>query len=817
MYIFFQNIKSNLKKEPLVTILFLIQLAVTAFAIFVTCFEVKYESDRMKSVNNSLVESRIYNFNTNYEILNPLTLWVGENTDGYCEIADKCIEEIKEIDGVELVHNNYSAALWVQDPCLFMREEDRNSNKNSNSLLHSSETVTNTSQWRRVQIDKSFFEKFPFKLDSGRMFTDEEWEADYAALGKVPALLGSRFKEYCKIGDTFEASFGNDYISYNFLNFEVIGFIEEDEVFPDNTGSTLETYNDKIVVPIPICNYYDERYFFYGSDNIPKNREWGEMWYSSYLIVERENEQEIIDQIYGIYEKYGVKDVFTLGKYKGDTAAVSNNYKESMFIRLVLTYITVFFSFVSIALITVNRISSNIRNYAIHLISGGTFHNIYMFIIGEIVFYSVIGFALGFAGYYIRNFYLNYIRNMTYEHIFGIRLGWFICVLMLILFVIISLLIIINRMKKTDLSSALRDKLSSGNRGTIYKVVTVAAFAVISVCIIFAVSYLVFLNKIDMYYRHFYTANTNLITVNNDPNIDSNVKISTDYKNLGDNYVVDKFLSTSYSDVKPYIRATYYKGDVALPEIRHGRYFTEEELDNKVPKYVAVIGQTAYDDFAVVREDGSSYFEYLGKQFEIIGIIGRLDGTTTKIDEWVIVPLNTYMLTFKEPKGNYFIDGPTKADIEKASETFIANIENEARYTINDQEFSAIVVGPTDALITLAVMIGLNIIIICIYYTDKKQYTIGVKKFLGYSRKMIFIDLFAGFFFRASIGFAIGMTIIFAVISSPLSDSLMFRALSLNIPTVIFSFGCTVLLTFIFAMISINRMFNRDTSEVIRS
>ena len=344
---------------------------------------------------------------------------------------------------------------------------------------------------------------------------------------------------------------------------------------------------------------------------------------------------------------------------------------------------------------------------------------------------------------------------------------------------------------------------------------TVAAFAVISVCIIFAVSYFVHISSVDMYYRHFYTANTKKVTVFNDPSLGDGVEITPTYSGLGEDYVIDKFVTINYSEENPYIRGTYYEGDVELPNVIEGRYFNEEEMYGKKKKKVVVMGKKAYEDFAVEREDGTAYFTYINTEYEVIGIVGKPDGTETRLDEWVFMPLDTVLDKYGVT-GTYFIDGKTKRNIEAADEKFLESLENEALTDSVYQTFTEVVVGPTDALVSLALMIAVNIVIVCIYYTDKKNYTIAVKKFIGYTKGMVFGDIFAGFLRWAAIGFGIGVACVIAVLVTPLKEYAMLEVLALNVPTLLISFFSTAFLALVFAAIAIDRTYRQDTSETIR-
>ena len=810
---------SNLKKEPFITFLFILQIAITAFVLFSSGFEVKSESDQLNSVNLAYSNYYFYRFGYNFAAFFHVAESIsGSNKNGFVEQMDSTIEDLKKIDGLHPAVNICDGVdLYVYDTLDAWDEEG--CSESEFSLVYRSPDGKRTF-WHQVFADKAYFDVFGKpRLDSGRFFTDDEFKLTYEEGSVVPVVLGYDFKKYCKIGDTFDAKVISEV--EDLVKIEVVGFVDDGEVYVEINGNTLYSYNRVVIVPFNDRHYYEynPRHMTVVGDGLDLGdcyQTFALSYKKRLLLVEKERKDEVLEQMNEVLKKHGLEEKLYFIKPKTDTVSIANNYRENMNIRLWLTYITVLFAFVSVVLMTVNRISSNIRNYAVHLISGGTFGNIYSYVVGEICIYTLLGFILGSNAYGIRNIITNYVNTMPAESEYGFYVGWGICLSMLVLFAIISLIIVVIRLKHTDLSSVIRDKTQTGSsRGRIYKIITVTSFSVISFCIIFAVSYYVHINSVDMYYRHFYTEHTKKVDVFNDPSLGADVDVKPRYKGLAEDYVIDKFVTIMYSDEAPYIRGTYYEGNVALPDILEGRYFSEEELSGGRRKKVVVMGRKAYEDFATVREDGTAYFTYVGTDYEVIGIMGKADGTVTRLDEWVFMPLDTVLGTYGK-MGTYFIDGKTKKNVKDANEAFLAALEGNAQAESHDQKLTEVIIGPTDALASLALMIILNIIIVCIYYTDRRQYVTAVKKFIGYSKSMIFGGIFAGFLKLAAIGFAIGALITLIITVTPAKEIQMFGALSLNLPTVLLSVAATACLAFIFAVIAVNRTYSRDTSDVIR-
>ena len=87
---------------------------------------------------------------------------------------------------------------------------------------------------------------------------------------------------------------------------------------------------------------------------------------------------------------------------------------------------------------------------------------------------------------------------------------------------------------------------------------------------------------------------------------------------------------------------------------------------------------------------------------------------------------------------------------------------------------------------------------------------------IGYSKVMIFCDVFAGFLRWAVAGFMIGTLAVLTIIMTSLGKYIMFSALSLNVPTVIISLVMVSLTALVFTVISVFRIYRGDISRSIR-
>lgn len=143
---------------------------------------------------------------------------------------------------------------------------------------------------------------------------------------------------------------------------------------------------------------------------------------------------------------------------------------------------------------------------------------------------------------------------------------------------------------------------------------------------------------------------------------------------------VEKLLSSSESDYfaalhRDTMRALFYRGNLSLPPVISGRFFTEEECLSD--RCYAVIGRNCEDD--TYLEGSIRYYDYLGRKYEVIGIAGI--ASKSALDSIVFVNLGS--LTPEEQlNGMYYIDGSRDnravyEDIARNSrELFACNLKN---------------------------------------------------------------------------------------------------------------------------------------------
>lgn len=117
---------------------------------------------------------------------------------------------------------------------------------------------------------------------------------------------------------------------------------------------------------------------------------------------------------------------------------------------------------------------------------------------------------------------------------------------------------------------------------------------------------------------------------------------------------VEKLLTSSDSDYFAALhmntmRAVCYKGKLSLPPVVSGRFFTEEECLSD--KNYAVVGKNFEKE--IYKEGDKSYYNFLGRKYEIIGITGI--ASKSAMDSIIFVNLGSLMPE-EQLNGIYYID-----------------------------------------------------------------------------------------------------------------------------------------------------------------
>ena len=142
----------------------------------------------------------------------------------------------------------------------------------------------------------------------------------------------------------------------------------------------------------------------------------------------------------------------------------------------------------------------------------------------------------------------------------------------------------------------------------------------------------------------------------------------------------------------------------------------------------------------------------------------------------------------------------------------------DGRYTYMEHPIQAqIDIGISKNIVDIfIVLIIITAIVFCIYFIDKIKHIINVKKFLGYSKKMILLDTSAQFITLSSLAYLVGNAVMFAISKTLLKDITLFSAFQINLQVLLFSYGIILLISVLFSIFAINKAFRGSARDLKR-
>ncbi|MBQ4627731.1 MAG: hypothetical protein IJB44_01500, partial [Clostridia bacterium] len=532
-------------------------------------------------------------------------------------------------------------------------------------------------------IDQNFIDIFDLTLDSGRLFTEEEFhELDPTC---VPVLMGSDYKDYFSIGDTFE---GTLFLKGTPMTFKVIGFITNGQLFMRPGDSTPYSFNNHIILPhitktVPEwLDFYEINQEYVGVKPL--------MWtmytnglgttgmLTRYFLVEIGKEKEFTIRMNEIFDEVEDTGYFELYGRPASSIQVADNVDEKNALLTTLVLIMSFFAVASIIFSAINNASNNMKAYAIHSLVGATRIQIVLYSVIETFIYCISGFSIGF-------FYWLYSRLYKYGHmnapaaLIAIDKWRLFAVIFTVLSCILSLIFVYAKVKNYSIAELIRGRDVRKTRVMpLYKGITFVMFLLTSICITFLTSYSWQVEHVDRYQNNFWGKTGYLVYITSEV---EEKRLPVDFEFYIDeveDYSIDIMVNLTYRPFEtPRVRGWYKKGDMAVPEVTWGRFFTDEEL-SQTSDY-AVVGKNAFEEFGV-EENGKKTITYEGRTYEVIGICGR-EGHNTTIDDWVFITVPTAL---KRHITNYnvllLIDGKNEEDIFAVRDNIRAQVEEKYIY-----------------------------------------------------------------------------------------------------------------------------------------
>ena len=258
-----------------------------------------------------------------------------------------------------------------------------------------------------VLVSPNFHKTESYRVIEGRNFTDEDMV--FVKGEPRPVLLGYKYRDYYKIGDIINIE--SNVMYEDLVNeIEVIGFLEEDTSFIDRSGTKVYDMDNYIVAPAIYMTWDEYLQLEEKHDHVfsvVRNANYLYSLFDMKLYIPFEYENEVLAEIQKTINEYsGVAQCVKLNnvgqaslKWQSRTESVTSFFIE-------ITFVVMFFAVVTVLISITNRVSRNMKDYAIHITVGATRGNAVMFIVAEMGIILTCSIILGLVA---TKWMMNYI------------------------------------------------------------------------------------------------------------------------------------------------------------------------------------------------------------------------------------------------------------------------------------------------------------------------------------------------------------------------------------------------------------------------
>jgi putative ABC transport system permease protein len=279
-----------------------------------------------------------------------------------------------------------------------------------------------------IIANKFFFHYYGINVNKGRMLTNEELELKFDKPNTIKVLAGYDYEKYFNIGDKISNYDGE------IKELEIVGFLPKDSFYNDFEGGKQVSLNKYIIAGYNISKNAEEllNYSILNTSYLLYDNN-----LNAYKINNINN--DIMKDFHYIYgENIGLRNINNLNNYN---KGILENRLE---FTLKMIIIIMSFIFSTIIISSILLINKRKKEFAIHLISGGSFKDI-----SEILFFEIYGlFILGMCIFSILILFMS--QKVIISRLIIIN------ILILIISSIVSLLPILIR--KNQINDLLREE-----------------------------------------------------------------------------------------------------------------------------------------------------------------------------------------------------------------------------------------------------------------------------------------------------------------------------------------------------------------------
>ena len=830
---FFSQLWTNIKRSPLLTVLLFIQIVLTAYCLFNLLWslsEYDVQNFRIQSVYG---EKSVYIVGSKPDIpeselrRKAVSSWGKEGGDitdyetFYRRICELC-DESDEID----------TALFFPTPVYLKNEtlpgvEPTDDNIGYYSFYHISSQNNQPDgdgniywQLNAYSVDKNYIDIYGLTLESGRLFTDEDYES--FDTHRIPVILGASYKGIYSLGDTFSASV---FPSETMMTYEVIGFLVEKHVFFIPGGSdTINLFDTYMIIPYEYKTGDEWLEWMYEPSNLEYRPPVKGMVATYFLgslgisnpsarpyIVDKDNETVFKDVVNTALEETGLDEYYQPLIPLQFAEQTADYVLENSTVLAILVSVMSLFSLAGIVFSAINNTTNNIRSYAIQTLLGATRTSNIFFATIETLIFCVLGFTAGYLWMYARISRWNYQQHPA-TRIMNEK-GLFLSVVFIAVACALTFLFVWLKMRNYSVAELIRGReVKKDGKTPLYRVITFVMFILASTCVTFLTSYIWTTDHIDKYQNNYINSGERYIVLmtllKDDP---PKVNLKYQYEGL-DDYSIDLLFRQYYDkEENPKMRAWYSTNGYNIPELTEGRFFTEEEMSECVN--CVVVGKNVLEDF-VHEKNGVRYFSYMGYNYEVIGVAGR-EGHESSLDNWVFFSMETVVYRYGSGFAPAYVSSESEETVQAIFDDIIANSENNYRYD-EGKFYPHVDIGVEKSVMYYFIgLILISFVVFCIYYIDRILHIMNVKKLIGYSKSMILADTMGQFVLLSVVAYILGNAAMYLLSRTVFSRIALFSAFNVTLPVLAFSFGALMIISVIFSAIAVYRAF-RGTARDLR-
>jgi hypothetical protein len=277
---------------------------------------------------------------------------------------------------------------------------------------------------------------------------------------------------------------------------------------------------------------------------------------------------------------------------------------------------------------------------------------------------------------------------------------------------------------------------------------------------------------------------------------------------LTQNSETDYILYCLTRDGEKDVRSVYYKGNVDLPPMLSGRFFSPEDCLSD--RRTVVLGKDYENETQTIN--GVMCYTYNDQSYEVIGIMGT--EKPSRINDILLLNFASG-IAMETTSAPYAVDGPNPAAIDK----FVSDVESAFRYPayvttsgVYRPAGTGLLGARQTSTLFYALIIGsflLSTVTVAFLWIGYRRRTVSIKRMLGYTDAQIAKDTLYNYVKIALTGFVLGIAGVLALSNEN-------RGLHIMWPDCLIGLALTVLMGLLALVLPLNRSLRTGIEEEMR-